>query len=379
SFQNIQDSLSAIPFGLKKGVQPVIFMGFYLANENNLAVYEDGIFRPYINNESIDRLVRKTEAFSFQMHTFEGQQSIISQYAESLFGGESKELNVLNIVKKLSRVMKGLPEYVLNTRSNLSKEAIKFRASFQLSKSPQDLLLKDIPIALGYKPDDLKSKSKITAFSDDLNKTLTELNKCYEELLKDQKVKFNLAFELDSKYNLNQLRTSLRTKYLALRDYSVDSLTLKPFLTKMLDEDIEDQFWFEGLLSFLVKRHPHKWQDETISEAEVELRNISDRMKDIAKLQVYEAEKGTTTSKDIDVFVMRLKKKGEDERDVITTLSKAERAQYHKFKLEILKVLDEYSSNNEERLTYLAPLLDEILQDKIDAKGKLKAVKKDKD
>ena len=54
-------------------------MGFYLANENNLAVYEDGIFRPYINNESIDRLVRKTEAFSFQMHAFEGQQSIISQ------------------------------------------------------------------------------------------------------------------------------------------------------------------------------------------------------------------------------------------------------------------------------------------------------------
>lgn len=379
SFQDIQESLSAIPFGLKKGVQPVIFMGFYLANENNLAVYEDGIFRPYINNESIDRLVRKTEAFSFQMHAFEGQQSIISQYAESLFGGESKELNVLNIVKKLSRVMKGLPEYVLNTRSNLSKEAIKFRASFQLSKSPQDLLLKDIPIALGYKPDDLKSQSKIAAFSNDLNKTLTELNKCYEELLKDQKVKFNLAFELDSKYNLNQLRTSLRTKYLALRDYSVDSLTLKPFLTKMLDEDIEDQFWFEGLLSFLVKKHPHKWQDETISEAEVELRNISDRMKDIAKLQVYEAEKGTTTSKDIDVFVMRLKKKGEDELDVITTLSKEEKAQYNKFKLEILKVLDEYSSNNEERLTYLAPLLDEILQDKIDAKGKLKAVKKDKD
>ena len=46
---------------------------------------EDGIFQPYINNEHIDRLVRKTEAFSFQMHAFEGQQAIISQYAESLF------------------------------------------------------------------------------------------------------------------------------------------------------------------------------------------------------------------------------------------------------------------------------------------------------
>ena len=379
SFLEIQESLSAAPYGLKKGLQPVIFMGFYLANESNLAVYEDGIFRPYINNESIDRLVRKTEAFSFQMHAFEEQQGIISQYAESLFGGDSKELNVLSIVKKLSRVMKGLPEYVTNTRSNLSLEAIKFRSSFQLSKSPQDLLIKDIPMALGYKPEELKSKAKIEAFSNDLNKTLTELNKCYEELLKDQKMKFNLAFELDPKYNLNKLRTSLRTKYLALRDYSVDSLTLKPFVSKILDEDIEDQFWFEGLLSFLVKKHPHKWHDETVSEAEVELRNISDRMKDIAKLQVYEIDKGTTTSKDIDVFVMRLKKKGQDEKDVITTLSKAERSKYLEFKQEILKTLDLFSSDNEERLSFLAPLIDEILQDKIDGKVKLKSIKKDKD
>ena len=96
------------PLGVKRGVQPVLFMGFFLANENNIAAYEDGIFRPYINNESIDRLVRKTESFAFQMHAFEEQQTIISQYSDSLFGDDSKESNILNIVKKLSRVMKGL-------------------------------------------------------------------------------------------------------------------------------------------------------------------------------------------------------------------------------------------------------------------------------
>ena len=46
--------------------------------------------------------------------------------------------------------------------------------------------------------------------------------------------------------------------------------------------------------------------DETISEAEVELRNISDRMKDIAKLQ-FMINLGALDEKDIDVFVMRLK------------------------------------------------------------------------
>ena len=379
SFSQIQSTLSMPPLGVKRGVQPVLFMGFFLANENNIAVYEDGIFRPYINNESIDRLVRKTESFAFQMHAFEEQQTIISQYSDSLFGDDSKESNILNIVKKLSRVMKGLPEYVLNTRSNLSQEAIKFRSSFQLAKSPQDLLLRDIPSALGYDPKSLKSKNLITNFASDLNKILSELNKCYEELLKDQKLKFNLAFDLDPKYNLNQLRTSLRTKYLSLRDYSVDSLTLKPFLTKILDDEIEDQFWFEGLLSFLVKRHPHKWLDETISEAEVELRNISDRMKDIAKLQVYESNLGALDEKDIDVFVMRLKKKGDDEKDIITTLTKQEKLEYKEFKKDILNVLNKFSDNKEKRITFLAPLIDDILQDRLDEQLSLKLVDKKED
>ena len=89
-----------------------------------------------------------------------------------------------------------------------------------------------------------------------------------------------------------------------MSDYSVDSLTLKPFLAKVLKADGDDRIWFEGLLSFLVKRDPTKWHDETISEAEVELRNISDRMKDIAKLQIYEKNNNTLTTKDIDVYVM---------------------------------------------------------------------------
>ena len=379
-FAEIQKDLSAIPYGVKKGLQPLILMGFYLANEANLAVYEDGIFQPYINNEHIDRLVRKTEAFSFQMHAFEGQQAIISQYADSLFEeGNSTETNILNLVKTLSRVMKELPDYVFNTRSNLSKEAIKFRSSYNLAKSPQDLLFKDIPSALGYKPEDLKNKSKIKAFSNDLNQTLTELKQCYGNLLLDQIVKFNLAFEFSSKNNLNELRTKLRTKYLSLSDYSVDSLTLKPFLAKVLKADGDDRIWFEGLLSFLVKRDPTKWHDETISEAEVELRNISDRMKDIAKLQIYEKNNNTLTTKDIDVYVMRLTKKGFDEQDFITMFNKNDQAKYDEFKEKMLKVLNDFSADQEDHLTFLAPLLDEMLNNKIEVKKKLKIVKRPKD
>ena len=42
------------------------------------------------------------------------------------------------------------------------------------------------------------------------------------------------------------------------------------------------------------------------------------------------------------IYVMRIKKKGFDEKDVITTLSTSERGEYEKFKKEILKILVKY-------------------------------------
>ena len=32
--------------------------------------------------------------------------------------------------------------------------------------------------------------------------------------------------------------------------------------------------WFESLLSFLVKRHPEKWEDEDLATSEFELKNL---------------------------------------------------------------------------------------------------------
>ena len=102
-------------------------------------------------------------------------------------------------------------------------------------------------------------------------------------------------------------------------------------------------------------------------------------MKDISKLQVFEANNNTISTKDIDVYVMRLKKKGFDEQDFITMFSKNDQVKYEDFKIKILKTLHEFSSNTEDHLTYLAPLLDEMLNNKIEMKNKLKIVKGPKD
>ena len=137
----------------------------------------------------------------------------------------------------------------------------------------------------------------------------------------------------------------------------------------------EDQEWFESLLGFLVKKHPKKWNDENITEVEIELKKVSDKIKDLSKMRVYESSKKISSAHDLDNFVMRIKKKGADEKDIITTLSESERSNYEKFKKEILQILFKYSKDSEDQLSLLSPLVDDILNGNISKKDILRLVK----
>ena len=71
AYQELKELMAAPPFGIKEGLMPLIFMAFYFARENNIALYEDNIFRPYMDVEAIERFSKKTNAFSFQLFNFQ--------------------------------------------------------------------------------------------------------------------------------------------------------------------------------------------------------------------------------------------------------------------------------------------------------------------
>ena len=373
-FTELSDVLRAPPYGIKKGIHAVIFLAFYLSNEENIAIYEDSLYKPYFNSEAIERLARKSPSFSFKFHSFEGQNKIIEEYA-NILSKNPDEKNVLTIVKKLSKTMSILPEYTLSTQSALSEEAKKFRSAFLYSKSPLDLLMKDIPHALGFSEKDLSNAKSLDDFASHLNKVLSELKGCYVSLILNQKKNFCFAFDLDGKRDFVELRPELYDRLIMLEDYAIDTKSIKPFLRKLLDRQSQDQDWFESILSFLIKKHPKKWTDENASEAEVELKNISDKIKGLLKLRVYESSNKIDSAHDLDIFVMRIKKKGFEEKDVITTLTKNERDNYDKFKKEILQILFKYSKDSEDHLSLLSPLVDDILNGNVSKRDILKIVK----
>ena len=376
AYQELKDLMAAPPYGIKEGLMPLIFMAFYFARENNIALYEDNIFRPYMDVEAIERFSKKTNAFSFQLFNFQTQQELINRYGNILLKDDSKT-NTLTLVKEISKIMRFLPAFVKNTRLKLSNEAIKFRTAFATSKSPQDLLTKDIPNALGYKEE--MQDAELAEFSNKFDKVLSEFKSCYELLLKEQLTKFNQAFEYESQ-NLKSFRENVFTDYADLEEYSVDP-DVKNFIRKINQKEIEDQMWFESLLSFLVKRHPEKWEDEDLATSEFGLRKISDKLRELRKLGIYdEKAKNTKSDEDSEVYLLRTKKKGEEGFEELFSLSAKEKEELSKIAAEIDELMTTKFKKKDQKIAALTALLNNMLEGKtfgkID-KPDLKVVKKD--
>lgn len=323
SYAELCKGLSLPPIGIKKGMHPVIFFGFYYSVEANMAMYEDGIFVPYLNDEAVDRIVRKGDHFSFQLHTFEGQDKLISAYSEEFLDKKSK--NILTIVRAFSKEMKSLPEFTQQTRNlvRISNEAIKLRSAFDSAKSPHDLFTNDIPKALGFIKKDLNNAKELTLFIDLLNKTMTELKSCYGRMIEEQRIKFAQIFSLDTSLKLNELQKKILARYSSMEEFTIDNLSLKPFLTRLL-ADIDSEIWFEGILTILENTNPRKWRDDTLLEADIKLKNFSERMKDIEMLQSYQASKASTS--DQEIFGLRVTMHGKEKNiDKIVTLNSEEK------------------------------------------------------
>ena len=376
AYQELKELMAAPPFGIKEGLMPLIFMAFYFARENNIALYEDNIFRPYMDVEAIERFSKKTNAFSFQLFNFQTQQELINRYGNILLKDDSKT-DTLTLVKEISKIMRFLPAFVKNTRLKLSNEAIKFRTAFATSKSPQDLLTKDIPNALGYKEE--MQDAELAEFSNKFDKVLSEFKSCYELLLKEQLTKFNQAFEYESQ-NLKSFRENVFTDYADLEEYSVDP-DVKNFIRKINQKEIEDQMWFESLLSFLVKRHPEKWEDEDLATSEFELRKISDKLRELRKLGIYdEKAKNTKSDEDSEVYLLRTKKKGEEGFEELFSLSSKEKEELSEIAAEIDELMTKKFKKNDQKIAALTALLNSMLEGKTFGKinkANLKVVKKD--
>ena len=361
SFAELNQTLMSPPYGVKAGVLPILYIAVFCVYQHELALYENRRYRPFFTREMLERFVNRPDEYEFQRFRIDGlKASVFEKYSEVIHG-DKKARNLLELAKPLASFMGTLPEYSQNTRRGISKQAIQLRSAFELAKSPQRLLLEDLPMALGFEDlQDNGTEKDLADFSQSLTETLRELRDAYPGLIKRQREMLAQAFNIEPDISLEDLRRIVSGKCHGLENFTVDSRGLRAFIMRLNKQGSDDKSWFENILMFLGHKPSKKWSDSDQDEAEHRLSDFSRRLIDLEQLSVYtqKREKGSDT--DFDVYLLRSIKRGGDFRDELVAVDEKTAKAVSSTRNELEAALNQLS-DKELKLAALAELIDQFL------------------
>ena len=277
--------LKGPPFGLREGPIPLYIVLFLLVNADEMALFRDGTYIPFIDETEIALLLKRPDIFTVKRFKNEGiHRELFDAYIAVLktendgAPNEVRNTTLLSIVAPLVRFIDGLPKYSRFTRT-VSKETQLVRSAIANAMDPLRLLFDDIPGAIGIDKNELHSDHVPLNWKSELQKklgnSLLELAEAYQKLSKNVEriVKNAFSFEGD----IRVLRYALRKRVKPLLPGCRD-VDLKQILSTMLKEYNNAEQWLESLAGIVMKNPLDSWGDNDIGYFEVAMHDYADKI-----------------------------------------------------------------------------------------------------
>ena len=310
STERLMDDLAAPPIGLKRGLFPLIFLHYYLLNQREIAIYDEGAYSPALTYEHLERLVRRPDLFTFQRFRVAGlRATLFEEYSQALFREQRKSLAVLDIARPLASFLLQLPEYTKKTR-RLSDTAIRVRQALTLAKSPQKLLFEHLPEACGR-----GKQGKSASFTETLIGALRELEGAYAKMINGMRTALCHGFGCADNAPVGELRNAAMGRCHGLDSYTVDVKGLRSFMRRAMDRDRSDEDWLDYVLTFLGQKPPSKWTDQDRSTADYRLAEFSARLRDLQRLKLYYDGRDASDAQRMEVILLKTLSKAHGEID----------------------------------------------------------------
>lgn len=364
------------PYGIKSGLLPVLFLTAYLVYKEEIVIYEDGYYSPFLTQELLEKILKSPEIFSIQRLRIDHlRDQLFKKYAQAITLDDPAEVNMMAVLKPLSRFMVNLPDYTKRTK-RISEKAQKVREHFFAAKSPAHLLFRELPVACGFKPIGAETTIEVLEeFSKELKSIFSELRIAYHSLLSEFRMMLKNTFNENEKVAFSELRERLRGRYGPLQTYTIDTHGLKAFLGRLADPYGDDGHWLNSLATFIARKPPEKWLDEDINMAEYRLIEFSKRLRDLERLRIhYEDSAISSHNTQIEVVMLRTVRQGGNDHDAIISLDETKKkAISEKFEL-IQRMLSDLPSEDL-RLALLAQLFEEHIADQKNSENNLSSKK----
>ena len=279
------DTWSKRPFGLKRGVMPVLVLAYVLAHRANLVGYLDGIYQPVIDELFVDRLLQDPALVELRRVSRTKANAEFMRRLAALLSTQEAEVvpDALPVASSLFQRFKALPMWSQRTTS-LDDKARSVRDVVLKANDPEALLFSDLEAALPHEVD------RAAAVYD----ALARAEASYPEML--QRLRISVARELsvDPKA-FNGITDRAHTAAGVSADLRLDAFSMRAAAFESGDGDIE------GLASLLVHKPARNWSDRDFEQALFELAKLARRFKEA---EVFAGVKGRApTAQAISVMV----------------------------------------------------------------------------
>ncbi|WP_434033267.1 ATP-binding protein [Cupriavidus sp. a3] len=263
---SIHELWSSPPYGLKVGIQPVLFAAFVLAHKSNIAVYKDGIFIPRLTDADIDEYLQDPKRFSLRWIVIDEERTRILKGISQILAdvGHASEANdPLEAARGLVALVFNLPAWSQRTQQ-LSEQTRAVRDILLKASDPHKVLFVDLVTLL----DASSAKAYIAA----LRQPIEELAGAYDAMLRKVEAAMLLALDAPAE-QLDRLRARATTVAGLTGDLRQDS-----FATRLAKYD-GARLSIEGVLSLAANKPPRDWTDMDIDAAMLEMSKVALRFR----------------------------------------------------------------------------------------------------
>ena len=368
SFGELFRKWSKPPFGIKKGIIPILALAIYEAHREELALFVDDLFVPDIDTYGINRMyndedsisIRYVELAAFGKETLRKVSDIFSDRTHN------QEESVLEVAKRIVQYVLDLKPLVKRT-DRMSAQTLKFRNSVLNGKDPFELLFLDLPQAFGMEVGD-----KLGSLKKEDAKQLPELIKDALNELKTVEIKFDQelkeavysALGYNLKQNINTVKLSERAQ--RIKGISGD-FSLEAFINALIDSK-NDKNWITNLAALAAEKPVANWFDLDFDRAKYEMYSLVSRFKRVENHVLDNAVGKNVYSLSTVTTLDQGKPK---EVNLSAQLEDEQISEVQKIASQIDELLQKANANDQIKLGVMSTLLDDLkTKDELIKKGK---------
>lgn len=256
--------LEAPPYGIKRGLTPLLFVALYLAHAGEIALYEHSNFVPLPDMAMFERLLRNPGHFAFRHSVLRGMRVLVFEHLAQAFipgiPAQVSQAAILSAVGPLLRLVHSLPAYTRITLQ-ISVQAQQIRTAILTACAPDELLFDALPRACGVAPfavDTPIDATHMDSFFTRLRSGLTEIQQAYPTLIAHVGEQLRHAFGADP-MPLEALRDALVLRYARIAHRVTD--TQLRALGVRWEHSAPGTAWIETSAALLMRKPMDQWND----------------------------------------------------------------------------------------------------------------------